>query len=108
MFSPLAPHCAQDCCTKIEDAIPTNFSRQFAQIAVTVKHSNITYVANLEGGILSFIACRYIFMFEYPPSVKQACIYVQRCFLGVHDGQKLPALIINFINKLENFKRHEE
>ena len=115
MFSLLAPDWAQDCCAKIEDAMPTNFSGQFdcqGEIAVTAEHSIITYAANLEDGILLFIACCYIFMFEYLPSIKQVCIYIQiyiqRCFLKIHDGQKLPASIINFINKLDNLKRHEK
>ena len=92
--------------------MPTNFSARSLDcsndIAVTAKNTMITHAANLEDGILLFIACCYIFMFEYPTSVKQVCTYIQRCFLEIHDGQKMPGSIINFINTLDNLKMNEQ
>lgn len=47
-----------------------------------------------------FMAICYVFMFHYPPSIKNFCLYLQKCVLQIRDGKKLPTSIISFINDI--------
>jgi hypothetical protein len=76
-------------------------------MALVAEKSVVCNVSTLEDGVLCFMAACYIFMFEYPPSIRGACTYLQRCCLDIHDGKKLPATVITFINKLEEKKVQE-
>jgi hypothetical protein len=48
-----------------------------------------------------FMAVCYVFMFNYPPSVKNFCLYLQKCILQIRDGKKLPTNVISFVNDID-------
>ena len=49
---------------------------------------------------VSLFACYYIFMIEYPKSLKNLFIYMQRCLFNISDSGKLPICIMTFINNI--------
>lgn len=48
-----------------------------------------------------FMAVCYVFMFSYPASIKNFCLYLQKCMLHIRDGKKLPTSIITFVNEID-------
>ena len=49
---------------------------------------------------LALLATYYVFMFEYPQSLKNFYLYLQKCILNIQDSKKLPAVVVNFVNNL--------
>jgi hypothetical protein len=56
---------------------------------------------NVLNAYVCFMAICYVFMFNYPPSIKNFCLYLQKCVLQIRDGTKLPTSIISFINDID-------
>ena len=52
--------------------------------------------------VLVYMAVNYVFMFEYPIGFSHFCLFLQKCVLQIHDGKKLPASVLDFINKLDS------
>ena len=50
-----------------------------------------------------FMAVCYVFMFHYPPPVKNLCLYLQKCILQIRDNKKLPINVIKFVNDVDRF-----
>ena len=48
--------------------------------------------------VVSLFAFYYIFMIEYPKSLKKLFIYMQRCLFNISDSGKLPPCAMTFIN----------
>ena len=63
----------------------------------------------INGGIVeavvSLFACYYVFMIEYPKSLKNLFIYLQKCLFNISDTIKLPTSVITFVNKIGHFSR---
>ena len=47
-----------------------------------------------------FMAICYVFMFTYPPPIKNFCLYLQKCVLQIKEGKKLPTCM-SFINDID-------
>ena len=78
---------------------------KFSQILL-VAESQI--ICEINGGIveamLGFMAASYVLMFRYPPFLNNFGIFMQKRVLKINDGMKLPASVIPFSSKLEDFK----
>ena len=51
--------------------------------------------------MLALLATYYVFMFEYPQTLNNFYLYLQKWVLNIQDGKKLPAAVINFVNDLD-------
>ena len=60
-----------------------------------------TFQARLAEAAVTFMATNYVFMFQYPGSLNNFCLLLQKCILSINDGKKLPASVISFVNKLD-------
>ena len=56
----------------------------------------------LVDAVVVYMAVNYVFMFEYPIGFNHFCLFLQKCVLHIHDGKKLPASVLDFINKLDS------
>lgn len=63
-------------------------------------------ICTVGGGLLeahlSFMAVCYVFMFSYPASLNNVCIYFQKCILQIQDGKKLPTTVMTLVNTIDN------
>jgi len=65
-----------------------------------------TFKGNLMEATLGLLACYYVFMFNYPPSLNLFFLYLQKCVLKINDGKKLPSSVITFVNEIDSLKRN--
>lgn len=79
------------------------------EIMITAENQPICKVNDCSKGMtivdayVLFMAVCYVFMFHYPPPVKNFCLYLQKCILQIKDNKKLPTNIINFVNDIDRF-----
>ena len=50
--------------------------------------------------VVALFACYYVFMIQYPVSLNNLFLYLQKCLFNIPDSQKLPTSVITFVNSL--------
>ena len=71
------------------------------EMAIVAEMIPFTFQAGLAEAAVTFMATNYVFMFQYPGSLNNFCLFLQKCILSINDGKKLPASVISFVNKLD-------
>ena len=65
-----------------------------------------TMICSIQGllidAVVVYMAVNYVFMFEYPIGFNHFCLFLQKCVFHIHDGKKLPASVLDLINKLDS------
>lgn len=61
-----------------------------------------SFSGSLVEAACGLLASYYVFMFNYPSGLKNLFLYLQKCILNVHDGQKLPGSVITLVNEIDN------
>ena len=92
----------------MEDASPKIIikgSLEFENEVAVVAEQVVLFVlhGNLVAATVGFMAANYVFMFRYPASLNNFCLFLQKCVLHINDGKKLPSSVISFVNKLDMF-----
>ena len=64
-----------------------------------------TFRGSLIEATLGLLASHYVFMFNYPPSLNNMFLYLQKCVSQIHDGKKLPSSVITFVNEIDSLPR---
>ena len=74
-----------------------------SQVMVAAEKQIVSQIMdkNVLNAHLCFKAICYVFMFKYPLSIKNFCLYLQKCVLQIRDGKKLPTFLISFINDID-------
>lgn len=59
----------------------------------------------VDGGMMNatmaLFATYYVFMYEYPVSLNNLFIYLQKCIFQIQDARKLPTAVITFVNTID-------
>ena len=62
-------------------------------------------LCEVDGGMLdatmALFASYYVFMYEYPTSLNNLFIYLQKCVFQIQDARKLPTAVITFVNAVD-------
>ena len=58
------------------------------------------FTSSLVKATLGLLSCYYVFMFNYPAGLKNIFLYLQ-----IHDGKKLPASVITFVNEIDSLSK---
>lgn len=64
-----------------------------------------SFTGSLVEAILGLISCYYVFMFNNPAGLKNIFLHLQKCILQIHDGRKLPASVITFVNEIDSLSK---
>ena len=64
-----------------------------------------SFTGSLVKATLGLLSCYYVFMFNYPAGLKNIFFNLQKCILQIHDGKKLPASVITFVNEIDSLSK---
>ena len=62
------------------------------------------FQASLVDATVALLATYYVFMFNYPPGLKNFFLYLQKCILHIQDGKKLPSSVISLVNSFHELQ----
>ena len=63
------------------------------------------FTSSLVKATLGLLSCYYVFMFNNPAGLKNIFLYLQKCILQIHDGKKLLASVITFVNEIDSLSK---